>query len=84
MAMPLAVILFVIGWLIWEKIRKRETWRGRDRLWLFILCLELCRRKSESPSRRGGIGSVTPFWCALDRLQRTSMPKATRLCGCDL
>src|SRR5204862_864374 len=35
--MPLALILFVIGWLIWGKIRKRETWTGRDRLWMFVL-----------------------------------------------
>ena len=35
--MPLALILFLIGWLIWEKIRKRETWNGRGRLWMFIL-----------------------------------------------
>lgn len=35
--MPLALILFVIGWLIWEKIRKREGWTGRDRFALFLL-----------------------------------------------
>jgi len=35
--MPLALILFVIGWLIWDKIRKRKTWNGRDRLVLFLL-----------------------------------------------
>lgn len=35
--MPLALILFVIGWLIWEKIRRRETWRAGDRLWFFLL-----------------------------------------------
>lgn len=35
--MPLALILFVIGWLIWEKIRKRETWNARDRLLFFSL-----------------------------------------------
>jgi 4-amino-4-deoxy-L-arabinose transferase-like glycosyltransferase len=35
--MPLALILFVIGWLIWEKIRKRESWKTRDRLALFLL-----------------------------------------------
>ena len=35
--MPLALILFVIGWLIWEKIRKREAWNDRDRLVLFLL-----------------------------------------------
>jgi 4-amino-4-deoxy-L-arabinose transferase-like glycosyltransferase len=35
--MPLALILFAIGWLIWEKIRKRETWTTRDRFVLFVL-----------------------------------------------
>ena len=35
--MPLALILFMIGWLIWGKIRNRETWNGRDRLWIFVL-----------------------------------------------
>jgi 4-amino-4-deoxy-L-arabinose transferase-like glycosyltransferase len=35
--MPLALILFAIGWLIWEKIRKRETWNERDRVTLFLL-----------------------------------------------
>src|SRR5947207_10689271 len=35
--MPLALIVFVIGWLIWEKIRKRETWNRRDRLWTSVL-----------------------------------------------
>ena len=33
--MPLALVLFTIGWLIWEKIRKREAWTTRDRLLLF-------------------------------------------------
>jgi 4-amino-4-deoxy-L-arabinose transferase-like glycosyltransferase len=35
--MPLALILFVIGWLIWEKIRKREGWNDLDRFWMFLL-----------------------------------------------
>src|ERR1043166_7446002 len=35
--MPLALILFVIGWLIWEKIRKREAWTTTNRLILFLL-----------------------------------------------
>lgn len=35
--MPLALILFVIGWLIWEKIRKREAWNHRDRVVFFLL-----------------------------------------------
>jgi 4-amino-4-deoxy-L-arabinose transferase-like glycosyltransferase len=35
--MPLALILFVIGWLIWEKIRRAETWKARDRLVFFLL-----------------------------------------------
>ena len=35
--MPLALILFVIGWMIWGKIRRRETWKASDRLVLFLL-----------------------------------------------
>jgi 4-amino-4-deoxy-L-arabinose transferase-like glycosyltransferase len=35
--MPLALILFVIGWRIWEKIRRREAWKARDRFLLFVL-----------------------------------------------
>lgn len=35
--MALALVLFTIGWLIWEKIRKRETWTTRDRVLLFLL-----------------------------------------------
>ena len=35
--MPLALILFVIGWLIWEKIRRRESWHAKDRLVFFVL-----------------------------------------------
>ena len=35
--MPLALILFAIGWLIGEKIRRRETWVARDRVMLFLL-----------------------------------------------
>ena len=35
--MPLALVLFVIGWLIWEKIRRRETWKTRDRFIFFLL-----------------------------------------------
>ncbi|HWM24080.1 MAG TPA: glycosyltransferase family 39 protein [Chthoniobacterales bacterium] len=35
--MPLALILFVIGWLILVKIRKREGWNDLDRFWMFLL-----------------------------------------------
>lgn len=35
--MPLALVVFAIGLLIWEKIRKRENWTGRDRVVLFLL-----------------------------------------------
>lgn len=35
--MPLALVIFAIGWLIWEKIRKREGWTTRDRLLLSLL-----------------------------------------------
>lgn len=35
--MPLALVLFAIGLLIWEKIRTRTPWTRRDRLLLFLL-----------------------------------------------
>src|SRR5437899_3101852 len=35
--MPLALVIFLIGLLIWEKIRNREPWTTRDRLWMFSL-----------------------------------------------
>ena len=35
--MPLALVVFAIGWLIWEKIRRRESWTAKDRLLLFLL-----------------------------------------------
>lgn len=35
--MPLALVLFAIGWLIWKKIREQTEWTGRERLILFLL-----------------------------------------------
>jgi 4-amino-4-deoxy-L-arabinose transferase-like glycosyltransferase len=35
--MPLALMIFVIGLLIWQKIRKHEPWTERDQLWMFAL-----------------------------------------------
>jgi len=35
--MPLALAIFVIGLLIWKKIRVREVWNSHDRLWIFAL-----------------------------------------------
>jgi 4-amino-4-deoxy-L-arabinose transferase-like glycosyltransferase len=35
--MPLALVIFAIGLLIWGKIREREQWYSRDRLWIFAL-----------------------------------------------
>jgi 4-amino-4-deoxy-L-arabinose transferase-like glycosyltransferase len=35
--MPLALVVFAIGWVIWEKIRKEEAWTSKDRLLLFLL-----------------------------------------------
>ncbi len=35
--MPLALVLFAIGLLIWEKIRRQAAWTSRDRLILFLL-----------------------------------------------
>jgi 4-amino-4-deoxy-L-arabinose transferase-like glycosyltransferase len=35
--MPLALVIFAIGWLIWEKIRTESAWTRRDRIILFLL-----------------------------------------------
>jgi 4-amino-4-deoxy-L-arabinose transferase-like glycosyltransferase len=35
--MPLALFIFAIGLLIWQKIRRREQWNLRDRVWIFAL-----------------------------------------------
>jgi 4-amino-4-deoxy-L-arabinose transferase-like glycosyltransferase len=35
--MPLALVIFAIGWLIWEKIRTQTAWTKRDRVVLFLL-----------------------------------------------
>src|SRR6266404_5562874 len=35
--MPLALAIFLIGLLIWEKIRRQEEWKPRDRIYLFAL-----------------------------------------------
>lgn len=35
--MPLALLIFLIGSLVWKKIRKNERWTSHARLWLFVL-----------------------------------------------
>jgi 4-amino-4-deoxy-L-arabinose transferase-like glycosyltransferase len=35
--MPLAFVIFLIGLLIWQKIRRREEWKFRDRVYVFAL-----------------------------------------------
>src|SRR5882724_8077130 len=35
--MPLALIIFLVGLLIWQKIRTNEIWSFRERLWSFGL-----------------------------------------------
>ena len=35
--LPLALVIFATGWLIWEKIRTGQPWRARDRGFLFLL-----------------------------------------------
>ena len=35
--MPLAFLVFLIGLLIWQKIRRQEEWKSRDRVCLFAL-----------------------------------------------
>jgi 4-amino-4-deoxy-L-arabinose transferase-like glycosyltransferase len=35
--MPLAFVIFLIGFLIWRKIQKEEAWKPRDRVYIFVL-----------------------------------------------
>ena len=35
--MPLALVIFLIGLLIWQKIRHEDEWRLRDRVCVFVL-----------------------------------------------
>jgi 4-amino-4-deoxy-L-arabinose transferase-like glycosyltransferase len=35
--MPLALTIFLIGLLIWQKIRRQEEWKSHDRVYLFAL-----------------------------------------------
>ena len=35
--MPLALVTFLIGLLIWQKIERQEEWKPRDRVYLFAL-----------------------------------------------
>ena len=35
--MPLALVIFLIGVLIWKKIQRQEEWKPRDRIYLFAL-----------------------------------------------
>jgi 4-amino-4-deoxy-L-arabinose transferase-like glycosyltransferase len=35
--MPLAFVIFLIGLLIWRKVRQREEWKPRDRIYFFAL-----------------------------------------------
>src|SRR5436309_3690149 len=35
--MPLALVIFLIGLLIWEKSRRQDEWKSRDRVYLFAL-----------------------------------------------
>jgi 4-amino-4-deoxy-L-arabinose transferase-like glycosyltransferase len=35
--MALALVIFLIGLLIWKKIRERNEWRRRDQLYVFVL-----------------------------------------------
>ena len=35
--MPLALVIFVMGLLVWEKIREQQPWSPRDRLTMFLL-----------------------------------------------
>src|SRR5512133_4158326 len=35
--MPLALVIFLIGLLIWQRLQTQEEWQSRDRVYLFVL-----------------------------------------------
>src|SRR5260370_6787900 len=35
--MPLALVIFLIGLLIWQRIQREEAWKPRDRVYIFAL-----------------------------------------------
>jgi len=35
--MPLALVIFLIGLLIWQKIQREEAWKPKDRVYIFAL-----------------------------------------------
>jgi 4-amino-4-deoxy-L-arabinose transferase-like glycosyltransferase len=35
--MPLTLVIFLIGLLIWQKVQRQEEWKPRDRVYLFAL-----------------------------------------------
>jgi 4-amino-4-deoxy-L-arabinose transferase-like glycosyltransferase len=35
--MPLALVIFLVGLLIWQKIQRQEEWKPRDQVYLFAL-----------------------------------------------
>jgi 4-amino-4-deoxy-L-arabinose transferase-like glycosyltransferase len=35
--MPLALVIFLIGLLVWQKIQSQEEWKPRDRIYIFVL-----------------------------------------------
>ncbi|HEY2143805.1 MAG TPA: glycosyltransferase family 39 protein, partial [Candidatus Udaeobacter sp.] len=37
--MPLALVIFLIGVLIWKKIRAKNEWRLRDQVYIFVLLI---------------------------------------------
>ena len=39
--MPLALVIFLIGLLIWKKIQRQDEWNVRDRVYLFALLTSL-------------------------------------------
>ena len=49
--MPLALVIFLLGLLIWQKIRAREPWQLRERWEMFAL-LTASRHRAVSMARR--------------------------------
>src|SRR5260370_7932844 len=35
--MPLALVIFLIGLLIWQRVRQEDEWKLRDQVYVFVL-----------------------------------------------
>jgi 4-amino-4-deoxy-L-arabinose transferase-like glycosyltransferase len=60
--MPLAFVIFLIGTLIWQKVRAGNDWTLRDQVYVFAL-FQLRRSRARSPGApKTKTGSAWPGW----------------------